>query len=109
MNLISGRWAGVAGPIETLTGVFMATIDLAAGGRVRFEQLGGRNAFFYVVRGRLRLGDDEAAEHMLLELGPDGDTLEVEALADTFFVLGHASPFHFFARATSSASSLPLL
>ena len=92
VNLISGEWGGITGPVETLTGVFMATVALGPGGRVRFEQLAGRNIFFYVVRGRVRVGDDEAEEHQLLELGGDSDSIEVAAPADSFFLFGHASP-----------------
>ena len=92
VHLVAGEWGGVAGPVDTLTGVFMATVELRAGGAVSFEALGRRNVFFYVVRGRLKVGGDEAAEQTLLELSDDGDRAEIEAAADSFFVFGHADP-----------------
>ena len=32
VNLIAGRWGGAAGPVRSLTGVFMSTVELAAAG-----------------------------------------------------------------------------
>ena len=92
VNLIAGEWGGLAGPVESLTGVFMATVALEAGGRVRFEALEGRNVFFYVVRGRLRVGGDEAPAHALVEVGEEGDEIEVEGLEPAVFLFGHAAP-----------------
>ena len=92
VHLVAGRWEGVAGPVESLTGVFMAMVALRAGGRVEFSGLGGRNVFFYIVRGRVRVGGDEAGEHRLVELGDEGDFADVEAAADSFFLFGHGAP-----------------
>ena len=92
VNLIAGEWGGIAGPIDTLTGVFMATVDLRDGGRVVFERLGGRNVFFYVVRGKLRVAGEEAPEHALIELSQDGGAVEIEANSTSLFLFGHADP-----------------
>jgi redox-sensitive bicupin YhaK (pirin superfamily) len=60
VHLVSGEWGGRRGPVHSLTGVFMSMVELAAGGRVRFPGVGARNVFLYVVRGRVRVGADEA-------------------------------------------------
>jgi quercetin 2,3-dioxygenase len=92
VNLIAGQWGGIAGPVETLIGVFMATVELREGGRVAFEQLARRNVFFYVVRGKVRVGAEEAPQHVLLEMTEDGERVEIEALEDSLFLFGHAAP-----------------
>jgi hypothetical protein len=92
VHLISGEWNGRRGPIESLTGVFMSTVALSAGGRVRFPVVGDRTVFLYVVRGRVTIGADGAREHVLVELSRDGDTVEIEAPVDAFLLLGHADP-----------------
>jgi redox-sensitive bicupin YhaK (pirin superfamily) len=92
VNLISGEWNGSKGPVESLTGVFMSMVELKAGARVSFPGVKGRNVFLYVVRGRVRIGADEAPAHMLLELGREGDTVEIEAVEDSFLLFGHAEP-----------------
>jgi len=90
VHLVSGDWGGISGPIDSLTGVFMAMVELAAGARVRFPDVGARNVFLYVVRGRVRIGADEAAEHRLVELTRAGDDVEIEAVADSYVIFGHA-------------------
>jgi quercetin 2,3-dioxygenase len=91
VNVISGEWGGRRGPVESLTGVFMATVELAAGGRVSFDGLAGRNVFLYVVRGRIRIGADEAPEHVLVELS-DGDAVEIEGVERSVLLFGHGEP-----------------
>src|SRR5689334_15412947 len=45
VNLIAGRYADREGPIHSLTGVFMSTVELSQGARVAFTDLAGRNVF----------------------------------------------------------------
>ena len=90
VHLVSGEWGGTRGPIHSLTGVFMSMVELAAGGRARFPGVGARNVFLYIVRGRVRIGQNEAPEHVLLELTREGDEVEIEALADAYLLFGHA-------------------
>ena len=92
MHLIAGTWNGARGPIESLTGVFMSTVELRAGGGVEFAGVGGRSVFLYVVRGRISVGEEESAEHTLLELSEDGDTVAIRALEDACVLFGHADP-----------------
>jgi redox-sensitive bicupin YhaK (pirin superfamily) len=88
INLISGTWKGHRGPIESITDVHMMTVALEAGARVVLSAPRDRNVFFYIVRGKLTLGD---AFH-LLDMNDDGDEVEIEAIADSFILFGHATP-----------------
>ena len=92
VNLIAGRWGGAVGPIRSLTGVFMSTVELAAAGRVGFDELGSRNVFLYVVRGTIDVGGERANAHTLVELGSDGERVDVRAVADSLLLFGHAAP-----------------
>ncbi|HEY2628935.1 MAG TPA: pirin family protein [Usitatibacter sp.] len=92
VNLISGEWNGHAGPVKSLTGVFMATVKLSSGGHVSFPGVGGRNVFLYVVNGSIRIGADTIKEHVLVELDHEGDAVEIEAASDTTLLFGHAQP-----------------
>jgi len=91
INLIAGRWGVGEGPIRSLTGVFMSTVELAAGGRVEFTGLGRRNVFLYVVRGAIEVGGEQAQAHTLVELN-DGDRLDIGAVEDSVLLFGHAQP-----------------
>jgi redox-sensitive bicupin YhaK (pirin superfamily) len=92
VNLIAGEWGGLEGPVETLQDVFMSTVELRAGGRVSFPEVGGRNVFLYIVRGAVKIAGREAHEHVLLELSGEGDTVEIEATEDSMLLFGHAPP-----------------
>jgi hypothetical protein len=92
VHLISGGWNGAAGPIESLTGIFMSTVELRAGGRVTFPGVGARTVFLYVVRGRVEVGGGAAPEHTLVELGREGDAVAIRAVEDAFVVFGHGEP-----------------
>jgi redox-sensitive bicupin YhaK (pirin superfamily) len=92
VDLIAGEWDGVTGPIRSLTGVFMSTVTLSAGGQVRFPGVGARNVFLYVIRGRVKVGGGEVHEHTLAELDQAGDAVEIEAQTDAMLLFGHADP-----------------
>jgi len=92
INLIAGRWGGAEGPIRPLTGVFMSTVELAAGGTAQFEDLSGRNVFLYVVHGTIDIGGGQAQAHTLVELGDDGDRVNIRALDGAVLLFGHAEP-----------------
>ncbi|MEC4593223.1 pirin family protein [Nitrospirillum amazonense] len=92
VNLIAGQWGGVTGPITSLTGVLMSTVTLGAGGTVRFDGVGGRNVFLYVVRGAISVGGGTAPAHQLAELSLEGDAVEITAQEDAVLLFGHGEP-----------------
>jgi redox-sensitive bicupin YhaK (pirin superfamily) len=92
VNLIAGRRDGAEGPIRSLTGVFMSTVELADGGSVGFDALGRRNVFLYVVRGAIEIGDSRATAHTLVELDREGDRVDIRAVDDAVLVFAHAEP-----------------
>jgi hypothetical protein len=92
IRLIAGAWGGRTGPIDTLTGVFMATIALKKGGRAGFGSLGGRNVFLYVVRGEVAVNGVAVSGQHLVELDLGGDLVEIVASSEAFVVFGHAEP-----------------
>ena len=91
VNVISGEYQGVKGPIESLTGVFMTTLEMAPGGRTTFEDLSGRDVFCYVARGDVAINGRDVSKWHLVEFG-DGDTVDIEAVNDAVLVFGHAEP-----------------
>ncbi len=92
LNLVAGAWNGTAGPVQSLTGVFMSTIEMKAGGRLRIEALASRNVFLYVVRGVIEVGPDKVGAFHLAELNDEGDALEMVAESDALVLFGHAAP-----------------
>lgn len=89
VHLISGTFDGRPGPVESLTGVQMMTLELRAGSRITLDAPRGRNVFCYVVRGELK----EGREMHLVHFADDGDEVELEALRDAVVLFGHAQPY----------------
>lgn len=92
LELIAGEHAGETGPVESLTGVFMSVVRLAAGGRAELPAPSGRNVFLYAVSGQARVAGDRVEPWHLVEMNDDGDTLVLEAETRCCHLFGHAEP-----------------
>lgn len=94
VNLISGDLGGRRGPVDSLTGVFMSTIELQAGGRIAMEAPPDRNVFLYVVRGEVTVGTEVVPQLHLVELKHDGDSVTLTAREPALVLFGHADPYN---------------
>lgn len=90
VNLISGSVAGVTGPIASLTGVTMMTVEMTAGSEVTLPAPAARQVFLYTVKGRLTIEGDEAQAWHLIELDNNEDRVIITAKDDATFLFGHA-------------------
>lgn len=88
VNLISGSFEGRSGPVESLTGNFLATVELKPGGRIRLPAPRGRSVFFYVARGDA----NGASAFQLVEWNDDGDFIEAGSQQGAVLLFGHAQP-----------------
>lgn len=92
LSLIAGAWGDVTGPVESITGNFMSTVEAEAGARLAIDGLAGRNVFLYIVSGSVRVNGREVQQHHLVELDLAGDALEIEAITATRLLFGHGDP-----------------
>jgi redox-sensitive bicupin YhaK (pirin superfamily) len=92
MQLVSGTYGGVTGPVESLTDVFMSTVEMKAGSRLYLDGLLERSLFLYVVRGVIQIAPDTVSAFHLAEFDLVGDELEIHAAQDCVLLLGHAAP-----------------
>lgn len=92
VNLVSGEYLGHKGAMQPLLNIFMSTVELNAGARVTFPGVAGRNVFLYVVRGSVEVAGQAVPEWHLIELGDDGDTVEIFAASNAVLLFGHAEP-----------------
>jgi redox-sensitive bicupin YhaK (pirin superfamily) len=92
VQLVSGAYGGATGPVESLTGVFMSTVEMKAGSRFTLDGLLDRNVFLYVVRGVIHIAPDSVSAFHLAQFDTEGDALEIRAEQDCLLLLGHAEP-----------------
>lgn len=94
INLIAGAWNGHVGPVESITGNFMTTIEAQSGVRLDFDGLERRNVFLYIVSGNVRINGQDVTQHNLVELDLAGGELAIEAVSDARLVFGHGEPIN---------------
>ena len=94
VNVISGKWGNVQGPVNSLSGIDMSSIALHPGGTFATEVAAGRNIFFYVVRGRVNVNGQPVSKLHLVEFENEGEEVTVEAQEDAVVLFGHAEPFN---------------
>jgi redox-sensitive bicupin YhaK (pirin superfamily) len=92
VHLVAGEWQGVNGPVASLTGVFMSTIEMRAGSRLRVPNLLERTVFLYVVRGSITIAGQRAAAFHLVEMNDEGDAIDITAETDSILLFAHAEP-----------------
>lgn len=104
LDLIAGAWGTQQAPIQSLTGVFMATLTLSPGARVVLPAPADRSVFFYLVRGAIMASGTPVDAQHLVTFAQDADTIEVAwapaagkdngkaPASDAFLVFGHAAP-----------------
>lgn len=92
LDLVTGDFAGVHGPIESATGLFIATISLVAGKRTILPAPEGRSILFYVIRGALTHHGQTIGSGHLATFATEGEQIEVTASQDTVLLFGHADP-----------------
>jgi quercetin 2,3-dioxygenase len=92
VSLIAGEMGGTKGAVESLTGHFLATVEVRSGATAVLPAPRGRSVFLYVVRGEVRAGTAIAPPFHLVEMTDDGDAVEIAAQADSLLIFGHAEP-----------------
>src|SRR5690606_28338119 len=94
VNLISGEWNGHKGPKDSITDLFMTTVEIQAGGQFEIDVEEKRNIFFYVVRGKLEVNNEQAEMLQLVEFTNEGKALKVKAQEDSIILFGHGEPYN---------------
>jgi redox-sensitive bicupin YhaK (pirin superfamily) len=94
LQLIAGVWGEARGPVESITGNFMSTLEMDAGARFEAGDLRGRNVFLYVVAGDVRVNGADVGQHHLVELDSDGNDLVIESSSAARLLFGHGLPIN---------------
>lgn len=94
VQLIAGEWNDLRGSFETLTPVFLSTIHMKKGGKVKKEIPSQENIFFYIVKGAVKIMGEDIPFRNLVEFNHDGNSLFFESTEDSVVILGHALPFN---------------
>lgn len=88
VDVVSGSFANLAGPITSLTGIFLSIASLRPSARVMLPTPTGRTVLFYVVDGELTINGETAKDGDLVTFS-DGDSISVDVVRETKILFGH--------------------
>lgn len=94
VQVIAGELEGVRGPIESLIGICMLTVQLDAGAQLTLPAPPGHNVFLYLVNGDAQSGEVALKAHHLIGLNEDGEQLQLTSQAGATLLYGHAAPLN---------------
>ena len=93
-ELVSGAWEGQKAAFESASNILLSVIRFQSGGKVTLSVPEDHNIFFYVISGKLSVGDSEVAALRLAEFNQDGGEVTVKASEESVLLFGHAQPFN---------------
>ena len=95
VNVIAGKLENTTGPIHTQSDVNTFTASFQKSGKYLFQIPASRNAFIYVLQGKVRVtGDSEVEGKYVAVFQNDGDGFELEALEDSTLFIGTGEPLN---------------
>lgn len=93
-QVIAGSWAQTKPAFETISDVTLSTLQLKRGSSLSLQVAAERNIFFYMIRGEVKVNETKAEMLHLVEFTHEGESITIEAIADTIILFGHALPFN---------------
>ena len=93
-ELVSGAWEGQKAAFKSASNILLSVIRFQSGGEVTLSVPEDHNIFFYVISGKLSVGDSEVAALRLAEFNQDGGEVTVKASEESVLLFGHAQPFN---------------
>lgn len=94
VNLISGNWGSSKGPVDSLTGLRMTSMNLISEGKLTIDVPEDHQILFYIVKGSVHINGQTAKMHQLVEFKIEKGNLEIKALEDSLLIFGHGKPFN---------------
>lgn len=94
VNLISGNWEKYTGPLNSITGLTMSSIEMKKGGSFSTTVPESHNVLFYIVRGSMDVNREVVNMYHLVEFANDGEAIKVKATEDSILLFGHGEPFN---------------
>jgi hypothetical protein len=94
LNLTSGTFDGISGPVDSLTELFTSTIDMKKGAAFFHEMTEGSSVLLYVIDGFLGIDGSTAKKNQLVQMSIEGNAVSFEALEDSKILFCFGMPFN---------------
>ena len=94
VNVIAGEFKGTKGPAHTFTEVDLFDIKLKNGGTLQTQTKPSHNTALLVIEGSVTVNGSKAGEHAFVLFGSEGETITIEASADSVVLLMSGEPIN---------------
>lgn len=95
IEVIAGNYQGSRGSVSTFTPIEMYNARLNKGGKAVFSFPESYNTGFVIIEGTVKVNDTEIAKtDQFIHFKNEGETIEVEALADTVILILSGEPIN---------------
>jgi len=94
LHLVSGHCDNAEGAFESITDVFLSTVQFQQDGKLSLNIPQDRNIFLYVIRGQLDVNGTRVAKRHLVEFDNDDKSVKVVAHQESLLLFGHAEPLN---------------
>jgi hypothetical protein len=94
LNLISGEFNNQTGAFESLSNIFMSTIQMDSHAVFEVNVPISLNIFLYIVRGEALVNEKTVSLRNLVEFDNDKELISIKSSKDCLLIFGHAEPFN---------------
>ena len=94
VHLISGSYGGASGPMNSITGLTMMTVDIKENGTFHIDIPDGHETLFYVVNGEIEVNGNDARTHDLVRFNHEAGSVKVQAKSASRLIVGYGKPFN---------------
>ncbi len=92
VNVISGTYEGITGPINSLTNIGAYTLELSKDGAASFEITKERNVLIYQLKGKTKINGSEVGKHQMVLFDNDGTSIQISAEEKSTLLFLHGDP-----------------
>jgi quercetin 2,3-dioxygenase len=92
VNVISGKYKGLKGPVESLTGVTAYTLELKKGAKITFSEKINRNVLLYQLNGVTSVNGVSTGDTKMVIFNQDGEDIQIEAQTDSLLLFLSGNP-----------------
>ena len=94
LNVISGEYKDLKGPIDSLTKIIAYTLEMKAGGNIEIPIPEEKNTLIYQLHGSTIVQDQEIGEKQLIQFSNDGKQINIEAKSDSLILFLAGDPIN---------------
>jgi len=94
LNLLSGEFKWKKGPFDSVTKVFLSTIEMKESGKISINLPHIKKVLLYVVRGKISIGSRQTEALNVVFLNHDGKSVDINADSDCLLIFGYADPLN---------------